>query len=178
MSRKSKVPFTFKILLLGDPAVGKTSLIRRFIHGKFTKDYLVTLGMEPYSRYETIDGTTVALNLWDIAGQQKYESFRSVFLKGAQGAIVVGDVTRRSTFVSVDQWVNDARKLSPNMTVLLVGNKSDLKDNRAFFRREGNQKARETENCLGYIETSALTGHRVVEAFHTIASHILEQQRS
>ncbi len=165
--------FNFKILLLGDPAVGKTSLVRRFVHGKFTKDYLVTVGMEPYSHYINLNGTKVGLNLWDIAGQQEFISFRSVFFKGAKGTVLTFDLTRRETFDNIRKWYEESNNSAPGQFFLVVGNKNDLKEQRQVYRREGNQLAREILNCVGYIETSALTGHRVEEAFFKLGRRIL-----
>ncbi len=170
---QSRPKFNFKILLLGDPAVGKTSLVTRFVHGKFTKDYLVTVGMEPYSQHVKIGSTSITLNIWDIAGQQEFQSLRTLFFKGAKATVLVFDLTRRDTFENIYDWHQESDKSAGNQFFLLIGNKNDLKDQRKVYRREGNQMARELDRCIAYIETSALTGHRVEEAFIKLGTKIL-----
>jgi small GTP-binding protein len=174
MSPSNDQDFTYKILLLGDAGVGKTSLIQRYLHGKFSKAYVNTVGMEPYNRFETISDYKILLNIWDIAGESKFSTLRQLFYKGAKGCLVSFDLTRRETFENVDIWIDEAEKYAPNQTFVLVGNKNDLKDQREVFRREGNQKARELEKCITYIETSALSGQRVTESFHALAEELLK----
>ncbi len=169
--------FNFKILLLGDPAVGKTSLVTRFVHGKFTKDYLVTVGMEPYSQHLTIGRTPISLSIWDIAGQKEFLSLRTIFFKGAKATVLTFDLSRRETFENIWRWHEETDKATKGQYFLLVGNKNDLKDQRQVYRREGNQLARELDRCIGYIETSALTGYRVEEAFVKLAQKILVSEQ-
>ena len=90
---KQKPAFTFKILLLGDAAVGKTALVNRFVSAKFIKDYVLTIGMEPYSKYAKIGKTNICYSLWDIAGQEKFKAMRQIFFQGARGSIIVFDLT-------------------------------------------------------------------------------------
>ncbi len=168
--------YTFKILLLGDGAVGKTALVQRFVHGKFQKAYLMTIGMEPYSRYETIDDTKVCFSLWDIAGQDRFKAMRGMFFRGAMGALVTFDLTRRQTFENVANWIKEAKSESPNSLFILVGNKNDLEDLREVSEEEGIAKAKEL-NCIDYIETSALTGENVEEAFYKIGKTLLEKKK-
>ncbi|RMG20797.1 MAG: GTP-binding protein [Methanobacteriota archaeon] len=168
--------YTFKILLLGDGAVGKTALVQRFVHGKFQKAYLMTIGMEPYSRYETIDDTKVCFSLWDIAGQDRFKAMRGMFFRGAMGALVTFDLTRRQTFDNVGNWIKEAKSESPNSLFILVGNKNDLEDLREVSQEEGIAKAKEL-NCIDYIETSALTGENVEEAFYKIGKTLLEKKK-
>ncbi len=176
MSSKENYSFTFKILLLGDGAVGKTALVQRFVHGKFQKAYLMTIGMEPYSRYETIDGTTVCFSLWDIAGQDRFKVMRGMFFRGAMGGLVTFDLTRRVTFENAQNWINEAKKESPDALFILVGNKNDLEDLREIDTKEGEEKAKEL-GCIGYIETSALTGDNVEEAFYKIGKTLLNKRK-
>lgn len=168
--------YTFKILLLGDGAVGKTSLVQRFVHGKFQKAYLMTIGMEPYSRYETVDGEKICYSLWDIAGQERFAVMRNMFFRGAMGSLVTFDLTRRSTFENAQKWINDAKAVSPNQIFILVGNKNDLKDLRQVSAEEAREKAKEI-GCVDYIETSAKTGENVAEAFHTIGKLLLQRKK-
>lgn len=169
--------YTFKILLLGDGAVGKTALVQRFVHGKFQKAYLMTIGMEPYSRYETINGTKICYSLWDIAGQDRFRVMRGMFFRGAMGALVTFDLTRRSTYENVGNWIEEAKKESPDALFILVGNKNDLEDLREVSPEEGKALA-EKLNCIDYIETSALTGENVAEAFYKIGETLLNKKQN
>lgn len=169
----TEADYTYKILLIGDPAVGKTSLVQRYLHGKFTRDYISTVGMEPYNRYETLGDSTVLLNLWDIAAGVQM-AMKRIFFKGAKGVIIVFDLTRRDTFENIELWLKDVKSMLGSPQVLLVGNKNDLREDRVIYRREGNHLAREIDNCIGYIETSALTGMRVEEAFLRLARTLYE----
>ncbi|NHJ33568.1 MAG: GTP-binding protein, partial [Asgard group archaeon] len=89
--------YIFKVLLIGEAAVGKTSLTIKFIHGKFKSDYLLTVGMEPYSKYIKMGNDMVTLSIWDIAGQQRFDVFRTMFFRGAKAALLVFDLTRPVT---------------------------------------------------------------------------------
>jgi small GTP-binding protein len=165
--------YTFKILLLGDGAVGKTSLVQRFIHNKFQAGYLMTIGMEPYSRFETIKDTRVCLQLWDIAGQDRFASMRQIFFKGSLGALVTYDITRRQSFENLDTWIREARTESPRIMLMLVGNKNDLEDLRDVSTEEGKEYAKKS-GCIGFIETSAKTGVNVEDAFIAMGEEILK----
>ncbi|MHA2253200.1 MAG: Rab family GTPase [Candidatus Kariarchaeaceae archaeon] len=167
--------FTFKILLLGDGAVGKTALVHRFVHGKFQKQYLMTIGMEPYSRYETIDGQKICYSLWDIAGQDRFKIMRGMFFRGAMGALVTFDLTRRPSFENTVTWINEAKAESPDQIFILVGNKNDLEDMREVSTEEASKKSKEL-GAIDYIETSALTGENVEQAFHKIGSDLLRSR--
>ncbi len=167
--------FTFKILLLGDGAVGKTALVHRFVHGKFNKAYLMTIGMDPYSRYETLDGKKICYSLWDIAGQDRFKLMRGMFYRGAMGSLVTFDLTREETFNNVNNWVKEALSESPNQHFILVGNKNDLVDDRVITKEQGEAKAKEI-GAISYIETSALTGDNVGEAFRTLGKLLLDKR--
>ena len=173
--------YTFKILLLGDGAVGKTALVHRFVHDRFNKAYLMTIGMDPYSRYETIDGKKICYSLWDIAGQDRFKSMRGMFFRGAMGSLVTFDLTREESFKNVENWINEAKSESPNQLFILVGNKADLEDDRAITTAEGHALA-DKIGAIEYIETSELTGASVSQAFRKIGSTLLhnrlEKQKS
>jgi len=172
MSEKTPA-FTFKILLLGDGAVGKTSLVRRFCHDTFSQNYLMTIGMEPSQRYVTLDGRYLCLSLWDIAGQKSFKRLREMFYRGAKGSLVTFDLTRRDTFDGVANWVEEAKKKSKDQIFILVGNKNDLVDQRKVTMNEAKEKAKDL-GFTDYIETSAKTGELVPEAFNTMGKIILK----
>ncbi len=175
--KKQDAAFTFKVLLLGEAAVGKTALVNRFVSAKFVKDYVLTIGMEPYSKYAKIGKTTICYSIWDIAGAQQFSRMRNLFYRGSKGALVTFDLTRLDSFENVEQWLLDAKKEAPNQLFILVGNKNDLKKERKVKKKDALAKAKSL-NCITYIETSALTGEMVEEAFHAIGTSLLKRERN
>ena len=167
--------FTFKILLLGDGAVGKTALVHRFVHDKFKQAYLMTIGMDPYSRYETIDGKKVCYSLWDIAGQDRFKAMRGMFFRGAMGSLVTFDLTREQSFENVKKWVSEAKAESPKQLFILIGNKNDLEDQRAVKKADALALAKDI-GAIDYIETSALTGDNVRSAFSNLGETLLRSR--
>jgi small GTP-binding protein len=173
-SKKDK-RFIFKVLLIGEAAVGKTSLTLKFVHGKFKGDYLLTVGMEPYSKVVTVNGVDTTLSIWDIAGQQRFDVFRTMFFKGAKAALLVFDLTRPETLHRLNHWYNDlVREAGKDVAYILVGNKVDLVDYRSVSKKEALSYAKKI-NALAYIETSAKTGNNVEEAFHLLTKKLLSR---
>jgi small GTP-binding protein len=132
----------------------------------------MTIGMEPYTRFEDINGTKICYSLWDIAGEDKFKVMRKMFFQGAAGSMVAFDLTRRSTFDKLENWITEAKIEAPNQIIVLVGNKNDLTDKREISAEEG-QQAADKLGCISYLETSALTGDQVVEAFNAIGKSLL-----
>ena len=174
ISAEQDYKHTFKILILGDAAVGKSSLVTRFVHGKFEKNYMVTIGMEPYTRYETIEGQKICYSLWDIAGEAKFQAMRKMFYAGSAGSIITFDLTRKDSYEHVDVWAGEAKNEATNQHLILVGNKNDLGDARQVTTEEGEAKAKEL-GCISYIETSALTGDMVEDAFNSLGKALLKK---
>lgn len=173
---KQRAAYTFKILLLGDASVGKTALVNRFVSEKFIKDYVLTIGMEPYSKYAKIGKTQICYSLWDIAGAQQFSRMRNMFFRGSKGSLVTFDLTRKESFDNVDNWILDAEKESANQLYVLIGNKNDLVKQRQVKKRDAETKAKKL-NCIAYIETSALTGEMVEEAFTAMGKNLLKRTK-
>ncbi|MHA1281252.1 MAG: Rab family GTPase [Promethearchaeota archaeon] len=167
--------FRFKFVIVGDGAVGKTSLVRRFTENKFDKDYKSTIGLNIVSHTFNLLDNEITCSIWDVGGQKHFERFRQTYYLGAQAAFIVFDLTNRQTFENVEYWYDEIRKYGnkKDIVIMLVGNKSDLKKKRKVSYEEGLRmadKLSEMHNSLvSYIETSALDGTRVDEAFQTIA---------
>jgi small GTP-binding protein len=162
--------FEFKVLLVGDPAVGKTSLILRFVEDRFDKEYKASIGVDIMSRAINIEDKVARLVIWDIASQEKFRRFRSSFYQQANGILVVFDLTRRETLENVDGWVQEVREHTESIEMVLIGNKSDLITQRQITP-DHVQKWSARYACP-YIETSALTGDAVEGAFHKLTSAI------
>lgn len=171
--------YVFKITLLGDAAVGKTSLINQFVENTFQEDYKPTLGANIIRKDVILEelNAKVRLIVWDLAGQEKYNVVRSLYYQGCVGALLVYDVTRIVTFENiVSKWLNDFKKYVKREGVyLLLGNKSDLNEQRVVQTSDGNKLA-EKINASKFIETSAKFGENVDNAFKTLVYQILENQ--
>ena len=165
-----------KLVLLGSPAVGKTSLINRYVHHKFDEDYHTTLGVNIVVKDIILEesDTLVKLIFWDIAGQEKYDLSRQMFFQGCVGGLFVYDITRPSTLHDIEaKWLPDLRKYgNEKAPYLLIGNKNDLEDMRAISNEEA-QEFSKGVNALEFIETSAKSGTNVEKAFKNLLLHII-----
>jgi Ras-related protein Rab-11A len=170
--------FVFKIVVLGDAAVGKTSLINMYIEQSFSEDYKPTLGANIIRKDVFVDkiNASVRLIMWDLAGQEKYNVIRSMYFQGCVGALLVYDVTRANTFETIDsKWLKDFNKyVKKEGTYILIGNKVDLKDERVVSTEEGEIYAKKIE-ASDFIETSAKYGENVEQAFNNLVHQILKK---
>jgi len=169
------IDYKFKIIFCGDPGVGKTSLVFRFSENAFTRKYVPTLGVNVSDKIVRVDESVVQLVLWDLAGQTKFQYMRHSFYQGSDGVFFIFDLTNLKTFNKVREWYKDVQKNlknNPKLMGFLIGNKNDLLDGRVITTEEANQIAKELN--LGYIETSALTGENVINAFQEVAKELLK----
>jgi len=128
--------YLFKYIIIGDTGVGKSCLLLQFTDKRFQPVHDLTIGVEFGARMVTIDGKQIKLQIWDTAGQESFRSITRSYYRGAAGALLVYDITRRETFNHLTTWLEDARQHSnSNMTIMLIGNKSDLESRRAYIRR-------------------------------------------
>ncbi len=163
-----------KVVMIGAGGSGKTALVNRFLTQKFSEQYIVTIGSQFAVKTVSVkDGrgndVVVKLLVWDLAGQERFDFIRSSYYKGAKGALLVYDVTRKSTFLELPKWIEETEAaLGTRIPIILLANKVDLVNERVITSEMGMAFAR--ENRLdGYLETSALTGQNVEEAFHRLA---------
>jgi len=172
-----KIGFNFKIVVCGDPGVGKTSTILKFTDDAFTRTYIPTLGVNISEKNIKIENNYVKLILWDIAGQIKFEAMRRHFYKGSEAVILIFDLTNRKTFESISNWFRDIGtyiKGESEIKGFILGNKEDLIDKRKITSEEAMKIAREFN--LEYIETSALTGKNIEESFYKIAETLVKSR--
>jgi small GTP-binding protein len=169
-----KGEYANKLILCGDFQVGKTSLIRRFVENRFEKDYISTIGVELSKKTVVLsENTKLNFIIWDIGGQERYNLNRAKFYNGANAAFIVIDRTRPDNLKSVEKWYNDIKKAIPrNIPIVVVGNKSDLKDEIMIGEDEIKQVSK--QYGFHYILTSALTGEGVIDSFLYIAYRVLE----
>jgi|EP00944_MAST-04C_sp_MAST-4C-sp1_P012422 Ras-related protein Rab-1A len=162
--------FLFKLLLIGDSGVGKSCLLLRFADDTYTESYISTIGVDFKIRTINLDGKTIKLQIWDTAGQERFRTITSSYYRGAQGIIIVYDITDRDSFTNVKQWVAEIERYANEKVIkLLVGNKSDL-PNRVVQTEEAEEFAKGM-GCE-FLETSARTANNVEQAFMTIAAQI------
>ncbi|XP_034094845.1 ras-related protein Rab-5B-like [Gymnodraco acuticeps] len=159
----------FKLVLLGDMAVGKSSLVLRFVKGQFDEFQETTIGRSAFlAQSVCLDDTTVKFEIWDTAGQERYHSLAPMYYRGAQAAIVVFDITKPDTFERAKAWVKELqRQASPNIVIALAGNKADLAERRLVEYEDAQTYAEDTG--LLFMETSAKTAMNVNELFLAIA---------
>ncbi|KAE8670530.1 Ras-related protein RABA5a [Hibiscus syriacus] len=163
--------YLFKIVLAGDSAVGKSNLLARFARDEFYPNSKSTIGVEFQTQKVDVNGKEVKAQIWDTAGQERFRAVTSAYYRGAVGALLVYDISRRQTFESIGRWLNELQSHSDmNVVTILVGNKSDLRDARVVSTAEG--KALAEAQGLFFMETSALDSYNVVAAFQTVVKEI------
>ena len=166
--------YLFKYIIVGDSGVGKSCLLLQFTDNRFEAVHDLTIGVEFGSRMVNIGDKVIKLQVWDTAGQEAFRSITRSYYRGAAGALLVYDITRRETFDHLTTWLEDARQnCSSNIVMMLIGNKSDLEGRRAVTRDEGEAFAR--QHGLIFKETSARTAANVEEAFVSTATEIHDQ---
>jgi len=173
-SRDSEYDYLFKVVLIGDSGVGKSNLLSRFTRNEFNIESKSTIGVEFATKSITIDGNIIKAQIWDTAGQERYRAITSAYYRGAVGALLVYDISKYNTFENVERWLNELKDhAAPEIVVMLVGNKSDMRHNRAVGQEDAEAFAK--RHSLAFIETSALDSSNVELAFHRILQEIHAQ---
>jgi len=169
---KRDYDFLFKLVLIGDSGVGKSCLLLRFADDNFTDSYISTIGVDFRFRTITIDKKTVKLQIWDTAGQERFRTITSAYYRGADGIIMVYDVTSQESFDHVEAWLSEVdRYANENTSKLLLGNKADLQDERQVTEETGHKFAEKLG--IPFLETSAKTAVGVDQAFLTMAKELI-----
>jgi small GTP-binding protein len=156
----------FKVIIVGDGAVGKTTLATHFTYGKFIEYYKMTIGVDFFVKDVSIGDDMVKLQIWDTAGQERFAFIRPNYYQGTSGGLMVFDVNRRESFKSLDKWLKEVYTNCGNIPLLLLGNKIDL-DMRQVKKSHAEKYAK--KNNLPYYETSAKTGEQVFDVFSELA---------
>ncbi|KAK8949967.1 Ras-related protein Rab11C [Platanthera guangdongensis] len=167
--------YLFKIVLIGDSGVGKSNILSRFTRNEFSLDSKSTIGVEFATKtiqvYEQIEGKTVKAQIWDTAGQERYRAITSAYYRGAVGAFLIYDITKRQTFENIQRWLRELRDhADSNIVIMMAGNKSDLKHLRAVSTEDAESMAE--KEGLSFLETSALEAINIDRAFQTILAEI------
>ncbi|KAM3301918.1 Ras-related protein YPT3 [Capsicum baccatum] len=163
--------YLFKLVLIGDSGVGKSNLLSRFTKNEFNLESKSTIGVEFATKSMNVDGKVIKAQIWDTAGQERYRAITSAYYRGAVGALLVYDVTRHVTFENVTRWLKELRDhTDPNIVVMLLGNKSDLRHLVAVSTDEAKSLAE--REALYFMETSALEATNVENAFTEVLTQI------
>ncbi len=164
----------FRYIIVGDMAVGKSCLLLQFTDHKFRHQHELTIGVEFGGKTIEVKGKNVKIQIWDTAGQEAFQAITRTYYKGAIGALLVYDITRKETFDHINKWLQEVKlNGSKDICCILIGNKKDLEENRQVKYEEGKKLAE--ENNLLFLETSAKTAENVQECFTISAEKILEQ---
>ena len=164
----------FKVVLVGDSFVGKTNILSKYLKNEFHEDSKATVGVEFGSKEFNIEGHSIKAQIWDTAGQERYKAITSAYYKGAKGAFVVYDITRKSSYESIDKWVNDLKATADKkLTIVIIGNKCDLEDQRQVTKELGQEKASKLE--VAFLETSASSGENLEKAFEMMVNEIYKK---
>lgn len=175
MSGRRDYDYLFKLVLIGDTGVGKSCLLLRFADDAFTESYISTIGVDFRFRTVKIENKTFKLQIWDTAGQERFRTITSAYYRGADGIIMVYDVTDRESFEHIQDWLNEVNRYATEGTCkLLIGNKSDKEDQRKVTTEEGEIYAQELQ--MPFLETSAKSASNVEAAFLAMAQQLIAIQ--
>ena len=162
----------FKLILIGDSCVGKSNILLKYLKNQFNENSKTTVGVEFGTKNIIINNKRIKIQIWDTAGQERYRSITSAYYKGAKGALIVYNITRKNTFDNIDKWIIDLKlNGDKNICIIILGNKSDLIDKREINKNDGIKKAEMYKTA--FLETSALNGDNISKAFDELIEQIV-----
>ena len=178
VTRRTTSDLQFKLPIIGDGGVGKTTLTHRYLHGLFKESYHLTIGVDFFLKKFEMDGKKVSLQIWDFAGEEKFRFLLPGIINGANGTIFMFDITRYVTFENLTEWIAVFKTANENhnqeVPALLVGSKTDLDGIRTVPSKEAKSFAQDN-NFIGYIECSSKNGDNVEELFRSITKIMMEK---
>ena len=164
----------FKLVLIGDSGVGKTNILSRYVRDEFSIETKSTVGVEFGSKIIKLNNINIKVQIWDTAGQERYRSITNAYYKGAKGAFIVYDIANKKTFDDIEKWISDLKTNSDeNLSIILIGNKTDLNDKREVTIEEGKNKAELYK--FAFIETSAFNGNNIEKAFNELITDVYKK---
>ncbi|KAI8333137.1 hypothetical protein BC941DRAFT_435192 [Chlamydoabsidia padenii] len=175
----SSYNYIIKYIIVGDSGVGKSCLLIQFTDKRFNAGRELTIGVEFGTRFITVDDKQIKLQIWDTAGQESFRSITQSYYRGAAGALLVYDISRRESFEHISTWLTDVRKhANPHTTIVLVGNKSDLDESKREVTYEEADKFAKENGIALFLETSAKSASNVEEVFVKAAENVYEKIKS
>lgn len=166
----------FKLLIIGDSGVGKSSILLRFADNLFSGSYITTIGVDFKIRTINVDGEKIKLQIWDTAGQERFRTITSTYYRGTHGVIVVYDVTNSESFVNVKRWLHEIEQNCDVVNKVLVGNKDDCPDLKVVERNDAQKFAEHMGVQL--FETSAKENQNIEEVFNYITKLVLDSKKA
>ena len=173
---KEKKLTRINLITLGDGQVGKTSLILRYTNDYFGNNYIATIGFDyKFNNEKLKNGEEITVKIFDTAGQEKYRSLAANFLKKADGIILVYDITYKISFENLNKWLKDINENAKGLPIVLIGNKTDLEENREVSKEEGNEFAKKINEEIEFYEASCKTGENIKEAIRFLVEKIYKK---
>eukprot|EP01080_Neovahlkampfia_damariscottae_P011667 gene11667-4903_t len=164
-----------KILVVGDSGVGKSCLLTRYSDDTFSNTHMATIGVDFKLKSQVYDNRKIKVQIWDTAGQERFRTITSSYYRGAHGILIVFDVTNDESFKDIPSWVDEIRNhASPNVQLVLVGNKADKTNKRVVSQEQAKQYAEEQK--MPYVETSAREAYQVDTAFTTVIDCVVQSR--
>ena len=177
ISQKYEYSYSVKFIIVGDSSVGKSNILLRFSRNTFDPGHQATLGIEFANKHLIYNNTDYLIQIWDTAGQENFRSVTRAYYKASAVAMVVYDITKEDSFLHIQNWLHDCKELAPRTVILvLIGNKTDLEDQRVVAKERGENLAK--ENNMIFFETSALNGNGIEEAFKKSIEEVDQKIRS
>ena len=166
----------YKIIIIGDSNVGKSNILSRYTKDQFQGNSKATVGVELGTKFVKVEGVGAKLQIWDTAGQERYRSLTSSYYKGCHGCFIVYDITNEASFESISTWYEQAvKEAGKDVSLILVGNKCDLENERKVSKEQGEEKAK-TMNA-SFFETSALSKVNIDDIFNEIVNNIYQRTK-
>ena len=173
-SESNSYELLYKIIIIGDTCVGKSNILSRYLKDEFREDSKSTVGVELGTKFLKVKDVGTKIQIWDTAGQERYRSITSSYYKGSHGCFIVYDITSEISFENVDKWYQQAQKeASKDVSIILVGNKCDLEDQRKVSKEKGEEKAKQFN--IPFFETSALSKIKIDDIFNEMVNNIFER---
>jgi len=168
---------TFKLCIIGNGGVGKTTLINRYISGRFSESTKMTIGVDITSKNFEIDGVNIRLQLWDFGGEERFRFFLPAYARGSSGGLFLYDITRYNSIMNLSEWLNvfdgGVQGKQDDIPILMVGTKLDLEQNRCISKEDAINSV-QNHNIYNVIECSSKTGHNVELIFEDITKKIMD----
>ncbi|MFX1466941.1 MAG: Rab family GTPase [Promethearchaeota archaeon] len=166
----------FKTIVIGDMAVGKTSIAMRYVHNEFDPKYKGTIGVAHAMKKLTINDELITLSIWDTGGQEMFDYIRPHYFRGANCGLIIYDVTRKESFDHIERWFNDVKHNCGEIPIIFIGNKTDLIDERVITTEEGERYAQQKK--VIFYETSAKTGDNIIDVMEELVRLVLSNRKT